>query len=155
MSITTALIRYRATILLAVSLLLLGAIAGLGAAQLGQIISRQMRTDTVAAICGTFQHQAYDRLATMIDPTPVPPLAAGPFNPTTFQAQLHALDQQQGLVSGCAWRPLHVDDNGATYLFTLQRPRTPIPIGMMVVMRHAPDNGWRISRESPFTSKPV
>lgn len=155
MSITTALIRYRATILLAVSLLLLGAVAGLGAAQLGQIISRQTRADTIDAICGIYQHQAYDRLAAMIDPAPVPSLAAGVFNPTAFQAQLHTIDQQQGMVHGCAWRSLHLDDNSATYLFTLQRPHIPVPIGMMVIMRHEPDNSWRISRESLFTSKPV
>ncbi len=96
MSMTKALIRYRATLLLAIALLLLGGVAAFGAVRLRQVISLQMRADTAAAICSTLQRQQYETLANMIDPAPVPPLATGAFNPHTFETQLHALDQHQG-----------------------------------------------------------
>jgi hypothetical protein len=155
MSSTKALIRYRATVLLAISLLLLGGVAAFGAVRLRQVISLHMRADTAAAICSTLQRQQYETLANMIDPAPVPPLATDAFNPRTFEAQLHALDQHQGAVTSCAARPLQLDDESATYTFTLSRTHAAAPIGMLVILRHEPDNGWRISRRSSFTSTPV
>lgn len=155
MSITKALTRYRAIVLLAISLLALGAVAGYGALQLRLVISLQLRTDTVAAICTTLRHQQYDALAAMIDPTPVTPVATGAFDAHAFQTQLHTLDLRQGEVSSCAWNALHLDDESATYIYTLHRVHVTTPIAMQVILQREPDNTWRISRSSAFTSHPV
>lgn len=155
MSTTKALVRYRATLLLALSLLLLGAVGAFGAVRLRQVIALQMRTDTVTAICSTLQRQQYEALASMIDPAPVPPLATGVFDSHAFQTKLQTLDQHQGAVNSCAWRPLQLADESGSYVFTLHRAHTTAPITTTVFLQHEPDNGWRISRQSPFASAPV
>lgn len=147
--------RYRATLLLAVSLLALGGVAGYGTLQLRHIVVLQARTDAVAAICTSLQGQQYDALATMIDPAPVPPLATGTFDRKGLLAKLQTLDQKQGKVTSCEIRALELGDESATYLLTLRRPHTPASIGMLVIVQHEPDGAWRISRRSPFTSNPV
>ena len=153
--IAKTLARYRVEVVLAVTLLLLGAATWYGATRLQGVIVRQERTDTAAAICATLQSRQYDALAAMIDPAPVAPGATQPFDRTAFVARLRTLEQRQGAVTSCAWRALQLDDESATYLYAMRRPHTPVPIGMLVVLRYDPDSGWRISRRSPFTSDPV
>lgn len=155
MSITRTLSAYRTTLLLAVTLLILGAVAGYGALQLRRVIALQLRADAVAAICPALQRQQYDSLASLIDPTPVAPVASKAFDSRAFQSDLRTLDQRQGNVRSCVWRPIQLSDESALYLFTLHRPHVSAPIAMQVVLQHGPDNGWRISRSSPFTSHPV
>ncbi|HEU5347226.1 MAG TPA: hypothetical protein VFU63_01310 [Ktedonobacterales bacterium] len=155
MNTSKTLARYSATLLLAASLLLLGGAGAFGAWQLSGVISRQQRMDTAAAVCATLKSQRYDTLASMIDPTPNPPLAAGAFDQRAWLARLHTLDQQQGAVTDCTWHALELGDDSATYFYTLHRPHTPVPIGMLVVLVREPDIGWRISRRSPFTTNPV
>ncbi|HEX6540968.1 MAG TPA: hypothetical protein VF040_04375 [Ktedonobacterales bacterium] len=155
MSIGDTLDRYRASLLLALALLLLGTAAAYGATQLQGAISRQMRADAASAICASFQNQEYDALAEMVDPAPITPVAAQTFNRKTLIAQLQSIDQHQGRVSACSWHLLQADDESATYVFSLSRPQTPVPIGMLVIFRHEPTGDWRISRRSPFTSAPV
>lgn len=154
-SLTTSLTRYRASLLLAASLLLLGGAGGYGAAQLRQIISRQQRADAIAAVCATLQRQQYETLTGMVDPAPVAPTATSPFDQQAFVAQLRALDQQEGAVARCSWHDIQVGNETASYHVSLRRPRIPLSIGLLVVLKHEPDNGWRISRQSPFTSKPL
>jgi hypothetical protein len=155
MSITATAIKYRVTLALAMALLLLGALAGVATAQLGHIMSRQMRADTATSICTMLQHQQYVALAAMVDPAPVPPTATGAFDGDAFQTQLQTLDRQQGAVNSCAWSSLHLDDESATYQFVLSRHNPSVSSVTTVVLQHEPDNGWRISRRSAFTSKPV
>jgi hypothetical protein len=155
METTTVVSRYRATFILAILLLLLGAAAGYGAMRLSRIISLQERADATAAICASLKSQKYDALAALIDPAPVPPQVTGAFDRAAFLAQLQALDQHQGTVDGCSWRETQSDENGATYVYTLHRQKNPKAIGMLVILVHEPDDGWRISRRSQFTSTPV
>ena len=155
MSILKALARYRATLLLAATLLLLGAAGAYGARQLAYVLAREQRTDTAIAVCTTLKSQQYETLAQMIDPAPVPQLAPGAFDQHALLAQLHTLDQQQGPVTSCTWRALQLNDDSATFLLTLRRQHATAPIGTLVILERTPDIGWRISRRSPFTSKPV
>jgi hypothetical protein len=147
--------RYRATLLLAASLLLVGGASGFGAAQLRGVISREARTIAIATICPSLEKHEYDTLAAMVDPAPVAPLATRPFSPRTFIAQLRIVDQREGGVTHCSWRPALLGDETTSYHLLLRRPHIPVSIDLLVVLRHEPDNSWRISRSSPFTSDPV
>jgi hypothetical protein len=150
-----AIARYRATLLLAASLLLVGGASGFGAARLRGVISREARTTVIAMICPSLEKHKYETLAAMVDPAPVAPLATTSFSPRAFIAQLRIVDQREGGVSQCSWHPALFGDETASYHLLLRRPRIPVSIGLLVVLRHEPDNGWRISRSSPFTNDPV
>lgn len=147
--------RYRVTLLLAASLLLVGGASGFGAAQVRGVISREARTTVIATICPSLEKHEYGTLAAMVDPAPVAPLATRPFSARAFIAQLRIVDQRKGGVTHCSWRPAQLGDETASYHLLLRRPRIPVSIDLLVVLRHEPDNGWRISRSSPFTSDPV
>lgn len=155
MGMMAALIKIRVTLVLAVFLLLLGAVAGLATFQLGRIVSRQIRSDTATEICTMLQHQQYTALAELVDPTPVPPSASGTFDPQKFQSQLQALDQQQGTVNDCSWSSLEISDESGTYQFVVRRRSPTVSSVATVVLEHEPDNGWLISRGSAFVSHPV
>jgi len=155
MGIMAALIKFRVMLLLAVTLVLLGTVAGLATFQLGRIVSRQVRSDTATEICTMLQHQQYAALAELVDPTPVPPSASGTFDPQKFQSQLGALDQQQGTVNDCSWSSLELSDESGTFQFVLRRRSPPVSSVTTVILEHEPDNGWLISRSSAFVSHPI
>ncbi|HKT37511.1 MAG TPA: hypothetical protein VJR48_04010 [Ktedonobacterales bacterium] len=150
-----ALIKFRVTLVLAVSLVLLGTVAGVATFQLGRIVSRQVRADTAAEICTLLEHQQYTALAELVDPTPVPPSASGTFDAQKFQSQLQALDQQQGTVNDCSWSSLQLSDESGTYQIVVRRRSPTISSVVTVVLEHEPNNGWLISRSSAFVSYPV
>ncbi len=155
MGIMAALIKFRVTVLLAVSLVLLGTVAGLATFQLGRIVSRQVRADTAAEICTMLEHQQYAALAELVDPTPVPPTASGTFDVQKFQAQFQALDQQLGTVNDCTWSSLQLSDESGTYQIVVRRSSPTVSSVATVVLEHEPDNGWLIYRSSAFVSHPV
>jgi len=155
MGMMAALIKFRVTLVLAVTLVLLGATAGLATFQLGRIVSRQLRSDTAAEICTMLQHQQYAALTELVDPTPVPPSASGTFDAQTFQTQLQALDKQQGTVNDCSWSSLELSDESGTYQFVIRRRSPTVSSVSTVILEHEPDNGWLISRRSEFTSHPI
>lgn len=155
MGIMAALIKFRVTVVLAVSLVLLGTVAGLATFQLGRIVSRQVRADTAAEICTMLEHQQYAALAELVDPTPVPPTASGTFDAQKFQTQLQSLDQQLGTVNDCTWSSLQLSDESGTYQLVVRRSSPTVSSVATVVLEHEPDNGWLISRSSAFVSHPV
>ena len=155
MGMMAALIKFRVTLVLAVSLVLLGTVAGVATFQLGRIVSRQVRADTAAEICTLLEHQQYTALAELVDPTPVPPSASGTFDAQKFQSQLQALDQQQGTVNDCSWSSLQLSDESGTYQIVVRRRSSTISSVVTVVLEHEPNNGWLISRSSAFVSHPV
>jgi hypothetical protein len=155
MEIVPALVKFRVTLLLATFLLLLGGVAGLATFQLGRIVSRQIRSDTATEICTMLQHQQYAALAELVDPTPVPPSAAGTFDAHLLETQLQSLDQQFGVVNDCTWSSLVLSDESGTYQFVLRRRSPTVSSVTTVILEHEPDNGWLISRRSTFTSHPI
>ena len=155
MGMMAALIKFRVTLVLAVSPVLLGTVAGVATFQLGRIVSRQVRSDTATEICTMLQHQQYAALTELVDPAPVPPSASGTFDAQTFQTQLQALDKQQGTVNECSWSSLELSDESGTYQFVIRRRSPTTSSVTTVILEHEPDNGWLISRRSEFTSHPT
>lgn len=152
----------RATLLLAVLLMLVG-VAGGGALKLLQHAMRvPTADDTAQLVCTAYTQQNYDLLIQQIDPAPVPPTNTGAFDANALRGQLKALDASQGVVAsqgstaGCTYKQLDFTNVsvGATtlqYSFVLHRTHTSRSFDLIMTLVHESDGTWKVSRASNFT----
>ena len=133
---------------------------GAGALTRLRLAIRPPTSDDIAQlVCTTYTTQNYDPLLAVIDPTPVPPAATGPFDATaqsTLRKTLQSLDTGSGVVTSCSYSgPVFADPSNdksqRRYIFTMQRAHHNGPLTMPMIFTVQSDGGWKISRGSDFS----